>query len=100
MTIRERVTIQRGGRVEVERPELPAGSEAEVVITVLPVATESPTPQRRDPEALSPAQRQALAALDELRSMKLTKEEEAVLDGFETFRREHPIRLASLSEAE
>lgn len=32
MTIRERVTIQPGGVVEVRNPGLPAGAEVEVVI--------------------------------------------------------------------
>lgn len=39
-----------------------------------------------------------LAALAKLRALQLTPEEEEALDGFETFRNEHPIRLASLNE--
>ncbi len=34
MTIRQRVTIQEGGTIEIHDPELPAGAEAEVVVTV------------------------------------------------------------------
>jgi len=36
MTIRRRVTIQPGGTIEIHDPELPAGAEAEVVVTVGP----------------------------------------------------------------
>lgn len=41
---------------------------------------------------------QQLAVLEEIRSAALTQEEEEILDGFETFRREHPFRLISLDE--
>lgn len=34
MTIRERVKIKPGGTIEIHHPELPAGEEAEVVITL------------------------------------------------------------------
>jgi hypothetical protein len=34
MTIRQRVKIQPGGTVEIRNPDLPAGVEAEVVVTV------------------------------------------------------------------
>jgi hypothetical protein len=33
MTIRQRVKIQSGGTIEIHNPELPAGEEAEVVVT-------------------------------------------------------------------
>ena len=36
MTIRRRVTIQEGGTIEIHDPELPVGSDAEVVVTVGP----------------------------------------------------------------
>lgn len=50
--------------------------------------------------ALQPADRvhQQLAVLEEIRSAALSQEEEEILDGFETFRREHPFRLTSLGE--
>lgn len=35
MTIRQRVKIKPGGTIEIHRPELPDGEEAEVVITTL-----------------------------------------------------------------
>jgi|GEM_PF-3141570 len=34
MTIRQRVTIQPGGLIEIHDPVLPAGAEAEVMVTV------------------------------------------------------------------
>lgn len=37
--IREHVTIQPGGRVEIQNPELPAGSRAEVIVMVEEPAT-------------------------------------------------------------
>lgn len=37
-----------------------------------------------------------LVNLEELRSQRLTQEEEEVLDQFESFRIQHPIRLSSL----
>jgi hypothetical protein len=38
------------------------------------------------------------AVLDELLSFPMTPEEEKVLDDFEAFRREHPIRLSTSVE--
>jgi hypothetical protein len=34
MTIRERVTVKEGGRIEILHPELPVGTEAEVIVLV------------------------------------------------------------------
>jgi len=39
--LRKRVTIQPGGRIELQSPELPDGAEADVVVVV------SPTPTRK-----------------------------------------------------
>ncbi|HEY2738471.1 MAG TPA: hypothetical protein VGK45_08705 [Thermoanaerobaculia bacterium] len=44
------------------------------------------------------AQQRMLAAIAELRSVQLTQEEEELLNGFETFRIEHPLHLASLTK--
>ena len=43
---------------------------------------------------------EVLAALAELHSVPLSAEESAILDGFEAFRREHPVQFASLTEEE
>jgi hypothetical protein len=40
------------------------------------------------------------AALAELLSFQATPEEEKILDDFESFRREHPFSLSSLTEPE
>lgn len=47
--VKERVTIQPGGRVELNHPELPAGAVAEVIVMVkLPVnSTEAPVEAAR-----------------------------------------------------
>jgi len=59
--IRQRVTIQPGGKVELQSNDLPPGSEAEVIVLV-----EAPPV----PNALSP-----LEAFEELqRSLRLTPE--------------------------
>jgi hypothetical protein len=42
MTIRQRVTIQEGGTIEIHDPELPVGAEAEVVVVVGPEELEGP----------------------------------------------------------
>jgi len=34
MTLRQRVKIKPGGTIEIHRPELPVGEEAEIVITL------------------------------------------------------------------
>ena len=49
-------------------------------------------------QKLSKAQEDMLSALNELRTLQLTPEEERVLEEFEEFRRIHPIDLSSLPE--
>lgn len=81
------VTIQDDHRVEVQLPaDFPEGPAEIIVLTTA-----------GDDDHLSSQQRM-LATLAELRSVQLTPEEEEILDGFETFRKEHPFRLASLTE--
>lgn len=36
--IRERVTIQPGGRIEIPSSELPAGAQAEVIVVLEPIS--------------------------------------------------------------
>lgn len=45
--IRQRVTVQPGGRIEIRSSELPAGAEAEVIV-VLETAPPAPTHSLRD----------------------------------------------------
>lgn len=85
-----KVTIPKDHRIELRLPEdFPAGP-AEVIVLAHPAG---PGQQR-----LSSAQERALAQLEELRSVQLTKEEEDVLDQFESFRSEHPLHLSSLTD--
>ncbi|HEX7181799.1 MAG TPA: hypothetical protein VF756_08160 [Thermoanaerobaculia bacterium] len=87
-----KVTIQEDHRVEVQLPDdFPEGPAEIIVLTNRPAGDVSPGSDL-------PAQHRTLAALAELRSVQLTPEEEEVLDAFETFRHEHPIRFASLKE--
>ena len=86
-----KVTIPKDHRLKlaVDLPaDFPSGP-AEVIV----LGAASPT----DPTE-GDSLRQQLAVLDEIRSSALTREEEEILDGFESFRREHPFRLASLDE--
>ena len=83
-----KVTIQEDHRVEVRLPDdFPEGPAEVIVLANRAAGDVQPSPQQR-----------TLTALAELRSVQLTPEEEEVLDGFETFRHEHPIRFASLTE--
>jgi hypothetical protein len=87
-----KVTIQEDHRVEVQLPDdFPEGPAEIIVLTNRPAGGASTGAER-------PARQRTLAALAELRSAQLTPEEEGVLDGFETFRREHPVRFASLKD--
>ena len=86
-----KVTIPENHRVELRLPDdFPAGP-AEVIV----LAARS---GNLDGNLESTEQARALAALQQLRSASLTREEEEVLDQFEDFRREHPFRLSSLMD--
>lgn len=51
MTIRRRATIQPGGIIQIEDPQLPAGGEAEVLVTV-DASVDTPLDEREfDPNA-------------------------------------------------
>jgi len=89
-----KVTIQEDHRVEVRLPDdFPEGPAEVIVLTHRPAGD-----AQLSPAAHLSAQQRTLAALAELRSVQLTPEEEEVLGAFETFRDEHPIRFASLTE--
>ena len=81
-----KVTVREDHRVEVRLPDDFPEGPAEVIVLAA----------QRNQEARSTGQQQALAALAELRSVQLTPEERQVLDEFESFRRDHPIRFSSL----
>jgi hypothetical protein len=84
-----KVTIQEDHRVEVRLPDDFPEGPAEVIVLANRQGTETASAQQR-----------TLSALAELRSLQLTPEEEEVLDGFETFRQEHPVRFNSLTDEE
>jgi len=73
--VRQRVTVQPGGRVELTSPELPAGAEAEVIVLVGDDVPESAEAGRRvegstddgpgeEPTRWTPATDEQLAALE------------------------------------
>ncbi|HEX4959212.1 MAG TPA: hypothetical protein VF173_00135 [Thermoanaerobaculia bacterium] len=45
MTIREKVTVLPGGSIQMHHPELPAGAEAEVIITIREQELARPEPE-------------------------------------------------------
>lgn len=82
-----KVTVREDHRVEVRLPEDFPEGPAEVIVLA-----------QRNQGAYPAGQQQSLAALAELRSTQLTPEERQVLDEFESFRRDHPIRFSSLTD--
>ena len=91
-----KVTIPEDHRVEVRLPDDFPEGPAEVIFLTSRLAGVAPP----GPGVDLPGQQRTLAALAELRSVPLSAEESAILDGFDAFRREHPIRFASLTEEE
>lgn len=88
-----KVTIPEDHRVEVRLPDDFPEGPAEVIFLTSRLADAAPGIDLQ-------AQQMTLAALAELHSVPLSAEESAILDGFDAFRREHPIRFASLTEEE
>ena len=89
-----KVTIQEDHRVEVRLPDdFPEGPAEVIVLASRQTGSTTPSPTSHPS-----SQQRTLAALAELRSVQHTPEEEEVLDGLETFRQEHPVRFASLTE--
>ena len=83
-----KVTVPEDHQLEIRLPQdFPAGP-AEIIV----LATSSEEgPEMKDMGRL-------LAALESLRSMERTEEEERVLEGFDSFQRSNPFDLASLVE--
>jgi hypothetical protein len=89
---KQAVTIAEDHRVEVRLPEnFPAGPAEVIVLT----AKEIPEPS----DATSAERRRLLDVIQDLKSTRLTSEEELILDEFENFRAEHPFRLSDLSNS-
>jgi hypothetical protein len=87
---RVEVTVLDDHRIEIRLPdEFPVGLAEVTVLT-----------KSEEEQARSEARVQNLAALEELKQLRISKEEQAVLDEFEAFRQETPFSLASLVELE
>jgi hypothetical protein len=87
---RMEVTIPEDHQVELRLPEdFPAGP-AEII-----VLADSP-----DAKASGGAQKQMLQALQKLRTIQWTPEEQQIFEEFDEFRRQHPIDFTSLPEDE
>ena len=83
------VTVPEDHRLEVHLPEeFPAGPAELIVLAATEEATTEQNGQRRP----------MTEVIAELRSIQPTEEEERILDELETFRRDHPFHLSSLSE--
>jgi hypothetical protein len=81
-----KVTVPEDHQLEIRLPpDFPAGP-AEIIVLA---ASSIEGAQRRDSGEL-------LAALESLRSMKRTEDEERVLEDFDRFRQANPFDLASL----
>jgi hypothetical protein len=84
-----KVTVPADHRLEIVVPaDFPAGPAEVIVLTTASAFEPGSGPGG---ETLSPAQRGTLAVLDEIRSSKLTDEEEGILDELEAFRRESAV---------
>ena len=85
-----KVTIPEDHEVEIRLPQdFPAGP-AEIIVLA---------GSGGDKET-SESQQQMRQALQKLRAIQWTPEEERILDEFEEFQRQHPIDFSSLTEEE
>lgn len=82
------VTVPEDHQLEIRLPDDFPSGPAEVIVLAGPIP-KSP---------LEGSQRDMLLALDELRTLQRTEEEERVLDEFDQFRQEHPFNLSSLKD--
>ncbi|HEY0553331.1 MAG TPA: hypothetical protein VGG20_03640 [Thermoanaerobaculia bacterium] len=82
-----KVTVPEDHQLEIHLPsDFPAGP-AEVIVLA-----------SSGSKTLSASQKDMVLALEELKALKLTPEEERILDEFEEFQQQHPINLSSLGE--
>ena len=91
-----KITIPEDHRIEVRLPDDFPEGPAEVIFLTSRLAGAAQPGPGLDP----PAQQRTLTALAELHSVPLSAEESEILDGFDSFRREHPMNFASLAENE
>lgn len=81
--------VFKDGRIEL-REAPPDVEKARVIVTFLPEAPESGAPS---PRSVSEANRRMLALLQSWQTEPLTADEERLLDEFDAFQAEHPIRF-------
>jgi hypothetical protein len=86
---KQTVTVTDDHQLEIRLPEDFPSGPAEVIVLASP-----------DAEALSRSRQGMMKALQELRDLELTPDEERVLDEFDEFQRQHPINFSSLVEEE
>jgi len=86
---RQTVTIPKDHQLEIRLPEDFPSGPAEVIVLA-----------GSGEKTFSESQQDMLQALQDLKNLQLTPEEERVLDEFDEFQRQHPINFSSLVEEE
>jgi hypothetical protein len=86
--------VFRDGRIEL-RDAPPAAEGARVIVTFLPESSPSET---ASPRSASEANRRVLALFQAWQAEPLTSEEECLLDDFDAFQAQHPLRFTRLSD--
>lgn len=86
--------IFRDGRIELREPP-PDVEAARVLVTFLPESSESEAASLRSASA---ANRRVLSLLQAWQAEPLTADEERLLDGFDDFQAQHPLRFAHLPD--
>ena len=86
--------VFRDGRIEL-REAPPRVEEARVIVTFLPGPSES---GGASPRSTSEANRRMLSLLQAWRAEPLTADEERLLDDFDDFQAQHPLRFTRLSD--
>jgi hypothetical protein len=81
--------VFRDGRIEL-REAPPDVEEARVIVTFLP---EAPETEAASPRSVSEANRRMLTLLQAWQAEPLTADEKRLLDDFDAFQAEHPLRL-------
>ena len=84
--------VFRDGRIEL-REAPPDVEGARVIVTFLP---ESPESGAASPQSASEANRRVLDLLQAWQAEPLTADEERLLDDFDAFQAQHPLRLTRL----
>jgi hypothetical protein len=84
------VTVPEDHQLEIRLPEDFPSGPAEII--VLASSSEAPSLDER--------QRATLRAIQEIRTLQRTPEEEQILDEFDEFRMQQPVNFSSLAEEE